>query len=99
MKGKVSVIGGGPMIQQPMPADLTETLPGALAEIGASFDGTNFTIVTNGTTLYTDANRKFPRGRVIRFTIAGQDEHENAMYVARLRIATNSPPPPPKPGA
>jgi len=98
MKGKLSIIGGGPMIQEPMPQDLYEALAGNLTEIGASFDGTNFTIVTNGKTLYTDPNRKFVRGRSIRFSVAGQDEHENAMYIARLRIATNSPPPPPKPG-
>lgn len=93
MKGKLSVIGGGIMIQQPMPDDLTETLAGNLTEIGASFNGTNFALVTNGKTLFTDANRKFVRGRVIRFTVAGQDEHENAMYIAKLRIATNSSPP------
>ena len=99
MKTSISVIGGGPMIEKPVPPDLSESLAGALTEIGASFDGTAFTLVTNGTTLYTDASRKFVRGRVIRFTVNGQDEHDNAMYVARLRIATNSPPPPPKPGA
>ena len=87
------------MIQEAMPGDLYEALAGNLTEIGASFNGTNFTIVTNGKTLYTDPNRKFVRSRSIRFSVAGQDEHENAMYIARLRIATNSPPPPPKPGA
>jgi len=97
MKGKLSVIGGGPMIQQPMPADLTESLAGALTEVAASFDGTSFTMFTNGKPLFNDANRKFVRGRVLRFTVAGQNEYENAMYVARLRIATNSPPPPPRP--
>lgn len=99
MKTSISVIGGGPMVEKPVPPDLSEALAGSLTEIGASFNGTAFTLVTNGTTLYTDASRKFVRGRVIRFTVAGQDEHENAMYIARLRIATNSPPPPPKPGA
>ena len=99
MKGKLSVIGGGQHVQEPMSQDLYEALAGNLTEIGASFDGTKFTIVTNGKTLFTDPSRKFVRGRSIRFTVVGQDEHENAMYIARLRIATNSPPPPPKPGA
>jgi hypothetical protein len=44
---------------------------------------------TNGIRLYTLADRLFVRGKVLRVTLGGQSE-ENAVYLARLRVAAGA---------
>ena len=44
---------------------------------------------TNGVPLYTD-DRVFARGRVLRVFLGGQNDSDQAVYLARLRIATNA---------
>jgi len=84
------VVGGGGDYQAATPATLRETLPGQLAKIIASFEGNTLKLYTNGQRLYTLADRRFARGRVLRVFLGGQDDDEQAVYLARLRIAAGA---------
>jgi hypothetical protein len=77
-----------------MPEDFKVTLPAALTEVTASFDGGTVKLYTNGRRLYTLTDRRFARGRTLRLSLGGQDNEDQAVYLAKLRIATNAPPPP-----
>jgi len=91
----LSVNGGAPeMYQAPMPEDFQVILPAALTEVTASFEGNTVKLYTNGRRLYTLTDRRFARGRTLRLSLGGQDDADQAVYLAKLRIATNSPPPP-----
>ncbi len=89
---RLATIGGGPMFQMNMPAELKPLLPSQPTEIRASFQGTTFTLYTNGQQIFT-VDRKFPRGRVFRILLGGQDDDKYAVYLTKLRIATNLPAP------
>ena len=90
----LSVNGGAAeMYQAPMPEDFTVILPAALTEVNASFDGTTVKLYTNGRRLYTLTDRRFARGKTLRLSLGGQDDADQAVFLAKLRIATNSPPP------
>jgi hypothetical protein len=85
-----SVSGGGlNEFSAATPASLSETLPGQLARIIASFSGTTLKLYTNGVRLYTLTDRLFVRGTVLRVVLGGQDE-EHAVYLARLRVAAGA---------
>ena len=71
------------------PASLSETLPGQLAKIIASFAGNTLKLYTNGTRLYTLTDRLFVRGTVLRVVLGGQDE-EHPVYLARVRVAAGA---------
>jgi hypothetical protein len=86
-------VGGGELFQMDMPRDLAEMLPGQPSQVRASFDGGTFRLYTNARLIYTLNDRKFPRGRVLRISLGGQDDKDHAVYLTRLRVATNSPPP------
>jgi len=89
----LSVNGGGEMYQAPMPEDFKLMLPAALTEVTASFEGNTVKLYTNGRRLYTLTDRRFARGRTLRLSLGGQGDGDEAVYLAKLRIATNSPPP------
>ncbi len=90
----LSVVGGaGEMYQAPMPEDFKVILPAALTEVTASFEGGTVKLYTNGRRLYTLTDRRFARGRTLRLSLGGQDDGDQAVYLAKLRIATNSPRP------
>ncbi len=90
----LSVNGGAPeMYQAPMPEDFQVILPAALTEVTASFEGNTVKLYTNGRRLYTLTDRRFARGKTLRLSLGGQDDADQAVYLAKLRIATNSPPP------
>ena len=92
---RVSAVGGAEeMYQAPMPEDFAVTLPAALTEVTASFDGATIKLYTNGRRLYTLTDRRFARGRTLRLSLGGQDNEDQAVYLAKLRIGTNAPPPP-----
>jgi len=91
----LSVNGGAPeMYQAPMPEDFQVILPAALTEVTASFEGTTVKLYTNGRRLFTLTDRKFARGKTLRLSLGGQDDADHAVFLAKLRIATNSPAPP-----
>lgn len=90
--GRLSVVGGGEMYQSAMPEDLGVSLPGSFAQVGVSYAGGALKLYTNGRRLYTLSDRKFARGRVLRFSLGGQEGAEYAVYLSGLRIASNSPP-------
>jgi hypothetical protein len=71
------------------PASLSETLPGQLAKIIASFAGNTLKLYTNGVRLYTLTDRLFVRGTVLRVVLGGQDE-DHPVYLARLRVAAGA---------
>ena len=81
---------GGPMYQATMPGDLRESLPGQLTQIVASFSGETVKLYTNGRRLYTLTERRFARGRVIRVFLGGQDDGDQAVYLARLRVTAGA---------
>ena len=86
----IRLIGGGEVVQIPMPTDLKETLPSALTQISASFQGTSFKLFTNGRQIVDLPNRRFARGEVLRVFLGGQDSDKSAVYLAKLRIAASS---------
>lgn len=95
----LQVIGGKPNnnVDIKMPEDLAATLPGQLTEIRVSVDGTNLKLFTNGREVLNQSGRTFARTRVLRIFLGGQDDREQAVYLAKLRVATNSPAPGPRP--
>lgn len=94
----LSVIGGSDNnVEIPMPPDIAVALPGELTEIRVSVDGTTLKVFTNGKEVLNLTGRKFVRSRVLRVFLGGQNDREQAVYLAALRVATNSPPPGPKP--
>jgi hypothetical protein len=91
---RLIVNGGAPeMYQAPMPEDFQVILPAALTEVTASFEGNTVKLYTNGKRLYTLTDRRFARDRTLRLSLGGQDDADQAVHLAKLRIATNSPPP------
>jgi len=89
----LKAVGGGEMFQMNMPADLKAVLPGQPSEVRMSVKGTTVVLYTNGQQVFT-IDRKFPRGRVLRIHLGGQDDDKYAVYLTKLRLATNSPPSP-----
>jgi hypothetical protein len=93
----LSVNGGASeMYQAPMPEDFKVILPAALTEVTANFDGDTVKLYTNGRRLYTLTDRRFARGGTLRLSLGGQGDGDQAVFLAGLRIATNSPKPPPR---
>lgn len=86
--------GAAEMYQAPLPEDLQVIIPAALTEVTLSFEGNTIKLYTNGRRLYTLTDRRFARGKTLRLSLGGQDDGDGAVYLAKLRIATNSPPPP-----
>jgi len=89
----LQAVGGGEMIQVPMPEELKAALPSMLTEVRASFEGGTFKLYTNGQRLMNLPNRKFVRTRSLWVRLGGQDDDKYAVYVSRIRIATNNPKP------
>ena len=91
--GYLSANGGAAdMYQAPIPEDFSVILPAALTEVTLSFEGNTIKLYTNGRRLYTLTDRKFARGKTLRIALGAQDDADQAEYLAKLRIATNSPP-------
>jgi len=87
---RVAVIGGGEMYQAAMPAALAGTLPGQLSTVVVTFDDTEVKLYTNGQRLFTLADRRFMRGGVLRVFLGGQDDGDQAVYLAGLRITAGA---------
>ena len=85
----IMVVGGGEVYQSDMPADLAASTPGNLTSVVMTFSGSTVKLYTNGRRLYT-LDRQFPRGRVLRVWLGGQDQGPNAVYLAGLRIGTGA---------
>ena len=92
--GYLGVTGGGETYESPMPEDMKTTLPGVLTQVSVSFEKGTIKLYTNGKRLYTLTDRRFVRGKVFRVFLGGQDDAAQAVHLAKLRIATNSPPAP-----
>ena len=89
----IMVVGGGEMFQRDPPEDLKVATDATLTEIRASFDQGTFKLYVNGQRLVNLPGRAFARARGIRIDLGGQDDDKAAVYVSKLRIATNSPKP------
>lgn len=87
----VRVAGGGPPYEGAMPSDLRETVPGQLTTVAASFEGETVKLYTNGRRMTTLSERRFVRGKVLRVFLGGQNGPDQAVYLARLRIAAKGP--------
>ena len=96
--GEVAVIGGAENdnYERQMPEDFKVIVPGAPTQVAVKFTGSTIKLYTNGRRLYT-LERTFARGKVLRVTLGAQDDNESAEYLAALRIATDAPPPKPRP--
>lgn len=86
----IMVVGGGSGFDRPMPDDLAAATPGVLTNIVFTFRGDELTIFTNGRLIYTLPNRKFVRGRVLRVFLGGQNDSDQAVYLARLRVSAGA---------
>lgn len=87
-----TVIGGGTNYAQTnksFPDDLREEIIGNRTEVRAAFDGDNLRLFTNGQQIYDLKGVKFVRGRVLRIELGGTDSGDNAVYLARFRIAAS----------
>lgn len=90
----LQVIGGAAdNFETPLPEDFKVILPGVPTEVTASFQGGTIKLYTNGRRLYTLTGRQFARGKVLRVFLGAQNATDQAVYLAKLRIATNAPPP------
>lgn len=90
----LAIVGGSENnVEVKMPEDLAVTLPGQLTEVRVSVDGTTIKLFTNGREVLNQGGKTFARARVIRVFLGGEDDKENAVYLVKLRVATNSPPP------
>ena len=87
---RLGMLGGGDTYDTPMPDDLSTALPGVLTKVGVSFEGSTVKLYTNDRRLYT-LDRQFARGRVLRVYLGGTDEPKGEVFLAGLRIASNSP--------
>jgi hypothetical protein len=86
--GYLAVIGGArDNYESPVPGELRASTPGVLTRVVVVVEGTTIKLYTNGRRLYTLADRRFARGRVLRVTLGGQDDGANAVHLARLRVA------------
>jgi len=85
--------GGAEPFQRAQPDDLKATTPSMLTEIRISFDNGTIKLYVNGQRLVNLPGRTFARTRGLRIDLGGQDDDKAAVYVAKLRIATNSPKP------
>jgi len=85
--------GSATMFQRDQPEDLMLATSAQLTELRTSFDNGTFKLYVNGQRLVNLPGRTFARGRGIRLELGGQDDDKAAVYVAKLRIATNSPKP------
>jgi neutral ceramidase len=88
----VAVIGGAEENREfPMPEEVRVTLPGALTQVGVSVEGSTIKLYTNGREVYA-VEAQFARGRFLRVSLGGGETDGNqAVYLARLRIATGAP--------
>jgi hypothetical protein len=89
----LAVLGGGDAYHAAMRPDLRDQLPGQLTTVAASFEGNTLKLYTNGQRLFTLTDRRFVRGRVLRVFLGGQDDGPQAVYLARVRVATGPPAP------
>jgi hypothetical protein len=87
----VRAIGGGETYDSKVPEGLALTLPLALTHVSFSAEAGTLKLYTNGRRQFTFTDRKFARGKVLRVFLGGQDADDQAVYLARLRIATNTP--------
>ena len=93
--GAFAVIGGATdNYETPMPEDFKVVLPGVPTAVDASFQGSTIKLYTNGRRLYTLSGRQFARSKLLRVFLGGQNATDQAVYLAKLRIATNAPAPP-----
>ena len=86
-------VGGGETSNLRMPEELAAAIPATLTEVRASMNGTTFKLFTNGQTVLNLSNRQFIRGRILRVFLGGQDDDKYAVYLSKIRVATNSPKP------
>ena len=92
--GSLGVVGGAQdNYESPMPDDFKVTVPGTPTHVSLSFEGNTIKLYTNGRRLYT-LSRAFVRGKLLRISLGAQNDTDQAVYLAGLRIATNAPPPP-----
>ena len=82
------IVGGNPeMFQMDMPAAIGAALPSTLTTVALSFEDETVRMYTNGQRVYTLSGRKFVRGRVLRISLGGTDDDQQAVYLARVRVA------------
>lgn len=74
----------------PMPAKLAAVVRGSLTNIEVSFRGSSLTMYTNSEEVYS-VQREFVRGTVLRVFLGGQNDTDQAVYLARLRIGAGPP--------
>ncbi len=82
------IVGGNPEpFQMDMPAAIGASLPSTLTTVALSFEDETVKMYTNGQRVYTLNGRKFVRGRVLRIYLGGTDNDQQAVYLARVRVA------------
>jgi hypothetical protein len=91
---RLAIVGGGAPYETPMPPELgLISMGGVPTDVNVSFEGGTVKLFTGTKRLYTLTDRKFAHGKVFRVELGGTDSGEYAVYLSRLRIATNAPAP------
>jgi hypothetical protein len=80
------VSGGGPVYQSTTPGDIADASRSQLTRIVVTVEGETLKLYTNGRRLYTLTERRFARGRVLRVFLGGQNEDDQAVYLAGIRV-------------
>ncbi len=91
----IMVVGGaqGASFQRPQPEDLKATTPSELTEIRISYNDGALKMYVNGQRLVNLPKLAFARNRGLRLELGGADDDKAAVYLAKFRLATNSPKP------
>jgi len=91
----LAVVGGtsSDMFQRDQPEDLKIATSASLTELRTSYDKGTFKLYVNGQRLVNLPGRAVAKVRGLRLEFVGQDDDKVAVYVSKLRVATNSPRP------
>jgi len=91
----IMIVGGaeGASFQRPLPEDLKATTPSELTEIRFSYNDGTLKLYVNGQRLVNLPKLAFARNRGLRLELGGADDDKQAVYLAKFRLATNSPKP------
>ena len=83
----VRAVGGGSQFDAPMPPSMHGAVAGVPTQVAIWVQDRLIRVYTNGQLTQTIPNRRFVRNPFIRLFLGGQDDDQEAVYLASLRIA------------
>ena len=83
----VRAVGGGSQFDAPMPPSMHGAVAGVPTQVAIWVQDRLMRVYTNGQLTQTIPNRRFVRNPFVRVFLGGQDDDQEAVYLASLRIA------------